>query len=329
MTHSLEGCCSIQLSYGRLLVGVEGFEPPTSCSQSRRATRLRYTPNETIITNERKKTTLCPYSLFKQALLQSSFDVRLFVMIIDKVENSSLILEALNNGTRRIANQRDGQWVVDTEAKEAILAFFKTQEMIHTASQPYRYFDKVPLKYSHMSEAAIAALGVRIAPGAIVRYAAHIEPNTVLMPCFINIGAYVGGHSMIDAQCTIGSCAQIGSHVHVGGGTGIGGVLEPLQANPTIIEDDCFIGARCEIAEGMIIGQGSVIGMGTKIGQSTKIYDRESDTFLDHIPPESVVVPGSVPSSVGNCHLNAAIIVKKVTKQTRQKTAINEILHQL
>ena len=245
-----------------------------------------------------------------------------------QIKNTLSILDAINNGTRRIANKVNDTWVVDQEAKQAILDYFKIQPMTHTEAFPNTYFDKVPLKFSNMSEADIKALNIRIAPGTTVRYGSFIAPKTVLMPCFINIGAYVGSNSMIDAQCTIGSCAQIGNHVHVGGGTGIGGVLEPLQANPTIIEDHCFIGARCEIAEGIIIGEGSVIGMGTKVGQSTKIYDRNEDKFLDHIPPGSVVVPGSVPSSTGNCHLNAAIIVKKVTLATKEKTSINEILHQ-
>ncbi|MEE2769740.1 MAG: 2,3,4,5-tetrahydropyridine-2,6-dicarboxylate N-succinyltransferase [Pseudomonadota bacterium] len=238
------------------------------------------------------------------------------------------ILKSINDGKRRIANKINDTWVVDTEAKQAILDYFKIKPMAHTASAPNHYFDKVPLKFSGMSEAEIEELNIRIVPGAMVRYGSFIAPKTVLMPCFINIGAYVGSNSMIDAQCTIGSCAQIGNHVHVGGGSGIGGVLEPLQANPTIIEDHCFIGARCEIAEGIVVGEGSVIGMGTKIGQSTKIYDRINDQFLNHIPPGSVVVPGSVPSSTGHCHLNAAIIVKQVTLETKQKTGINEILHQ-
>lgn len=245
-----------------------------------------------------------------------------------QIKNTLSILEAINCGKRKIANKTNNLWVVDQEAKQAILDYFKIQPMTHTNAFPNTYFDKVPLKFSNASKEAIDALNIRIVPGATVRYGAFIAPKTVLMPCFINIGAYVGSNSMIDAQCTIGSCAQIGNHVHVGGGTGIGGVLEPLQANPTIIEDHCFIGARCEIAEGIIIGEGSVIGMGTKIGQSTKIYDRNENKFLNHIPPGSVVVPGSVPSASGNCHLNAAIIVKKVTLETKQKTGINEILHQ-
>lgn len=238
------------------------------------------------------------------------------------------IIEAIDNGQRKIAYKQNGQWIVDQEAKQAILDYFKIQPMTHMPSLPNAYYDKVPLKFSKMSESEIEALNIRIVPGAIVRYGSFIAEKTVLMPCFINIGTNIGSNSMIDAQCTIGSCAQIGNHVHVGGGTGIGGVLEPLQANPTIIEDHCFIGARCEIAEGMVIGEGSVIGMGTKIGQSTKIYDRTNDEFLDCIPPGSVVVPGSVPSSLGHCNLNAAIIVKKVTLETKNKIAINEILHQ-
>ena len=261
-------------------------------------------------------------------LRYQSIDDKFLTMNDTQINTTRAILESINNGTRRIANKTNGRWVVDQEAKQAILDFFKIQNMSHISAFPDVYYDKVPLKFTDMSTEAIEALNIRIVPGATVRYGSFIAPKTVVMPCFINIGAYVGSNSMVDAQCTIGSCAQIGDHVHIGGGTGIGGVLEPLQANPTIIEDHCFIGARCEIAEGIIIGEGSVIGMGTKIGQSTKIYDRIADKFLDHIPAGSVVVPGSVPSSTGNCHLNAAIVVKKVTLETKNKTGINEILHQ-
>lgn len=249
-------------------------------------------------------------------------------MNIESSEHILAIIDQLNSGARRIANKINGTWQVDIEAKEAVLAYFGIQPMQVGHMGQLKYFDKIPLKFENMSDEAIAAQKVRLVPGANVRYGSYIGPNTVIMPSFINIGAYIGQNSMIDAQCTVGSCAQIGDNVHLGGGSGVGGVLEPLQANPTIIEDNCFIGARCEIAEGMIIGEGSVIGMGTFIGRSIKIYDRTQDRFLDHIPPRSVVIPGSVPSQSGHCQLNAAIIVKQVYKDTMKKVSINELLHQ-
>lgn len=254
--------------------------------------------------------------------------VLIISMNIQSPEQIKSIISQLNSGTRRIANKVNGHWEVDIEAKEAVLAFFGLQSMAVGQLGQMKYYDKIPLKYENMSDEAIAAQKVRLVPGANIRYGSYIGPNTVIMPSFINIGAYIGQNSMIDAQCTVGSCAQIGDNVHLGGGSGIGGVLEPLQANPTIIEDNCFIGARCEIAEGMIIGEGSVIGMGTYIGRSIKIYDRTEERFLDHIPPRSVVIPGSVPSQSGNCHLKAAIIVKKVINETAKKVSINELLHQ-
>lgn len=254
--------------------------------------------------------------------------VLIFSMNIESSTKISKVIAQIDAGERRIATKINGQWVVDLEAKEAILAYFGVQNMSISEAGPFKYYDKIPLKFEHMSHEDLAKLKIRLVPGANIRYGSYIGPNTVIMPSFINIGAYIGENSMIDAQCTIGSCAQIGNHVHVGGGTGIGGVLEPVQANPTIIEDNCFIGARCEIAEGMIIGEGSVIGMGTFIGRSIKIYDRTEDRFLDHIPPKSVVVSGSVPSQSGHCHLQAAIIVKKVTEDTAKKVNLNEILHE-
>jgi 2,3,4,5-tetrahydropyridine-2-carboxylate N-succinyltransferase len=190
-----------------------------------------------------------------------------------------------------------------------------------------RFYDKVPLKYARTDAAAFAAGGVRVVPHAIVRRGAYVAPNTVLMPCYVNIGAYVDSGTMIDTWATVGSCVQIGRNVHLSGGVGIGGVLEPLQASPTIIEDDCFIGARSEIVEGVIVGAGSVISMGVFIGQSTKILDRATGQISQgRVPPGSVVVSGSLPAKDGSHSLYCAVIVKRVDAQTRAKTSINELL---
>ena len=190
-----------------------------------------------------------------------------------------------------------------------------------------RFFDKVPLKYAHASEAELRKGGARIVPHAVVRKGAYIAPNTVLMPSYVNIGAYVDSGTMVDTWATVGSCAQIGKNVHLSGGVGIGGVLEPLQANPTIIEDDCFIGARSEIVEGVIVERGAVISMGVFIGQSTRIYDRETGAISQgRIPAGAVVVPGTLPSRDGRYALGCAVIVKRVDGETRAKTSINELL---
>jgi 2,3,4,5-tetrahydropyridine-2-carboxylate N-succinyltransferase len=190
-----------------------------------------------------------------------------------------------------------------------------------------RFYDKVPLKYATASEAELRAGGVRIVPHALVRRGAYVAPDVVLMPSYVNIGAWIGSGTMVDTWATVGSCAQIGRNVHLSGGVGIGGVLEPLQATPTIIEDDCFIGARSEIVEGVVVGAGAVISMGVFIGQSTRIYDRESGaTLRGRVPPGSVVVPGSLPSPDGRYSLQCAVIVKRVDAQTRAKTSINELL---
>jgi len=185
----------------------------------------------------------------------------------------------------------------------------------------------VPLKYATASEEELRAGGVRIVPHALVRRGAYVAPDVVLMPSYVNVGAWIGPGTMVDTWATVGSCAQIGRNVHLSGGVGIGGVLEPLQATPTIIEDDCFIGARSEVVEGVVVGAGSVISMGVFLGQSTRIYDRDSGTILrGRVPPGSVVVPGTLPSSDGRYGLHCAVIVKRVDAQTRAKTSINELL---
>jgi 2,3,4,5-tetrahydropyridine-2,6-dicarboxylate N-succinyltransferase len=239
--------------------------------------------------------------------------------------NESIAL--LDGGHARVAEQRDGRWVVNEWLKKAVLLSFRTHENRVLEAGYTRFYDKVPLKYAEASEATLQQGGVRVVPQALVRKGAYVAPNVILMPSFVNIGAYVGSGTMVDTWVTVGSCAQIGRNVHLSGGVGIGGVLEPLQAAPTIIEDDCFIGARSEIVEGVVVEAGSVISMGVFIGQSTRIYDRTTDTILQgRVPAGSVVVPGTLPSQNGRYGLYCAVIVKKVDAQTRAKTSINELL---
>ena len=193
-----------------------------------------------------------------------------------------------------------------------------------------RYYDKVPLKFADQDAAQLKAGGVRVVPSAVARRGAYIAPNVILMPSYVNIGAYVDSGTMVDTWATVGSCAQIGRNVHLSGGVGIGGVLEPLQASPTIIEDDCFIGARSEVVEGVIVGRGSVLAMGVFISQSTRIYDRATGQITyGRVPPGSVIVPGALPSGDGSYSLACAVIVKRVDAQTRSKTSINELLRSI
>jgi 2,3,4,5-tetrahydropyridine-2-carboxylate N-succinyltransferase len=233
----------------------------------------------------------------------------------------------LDGGQLRVAEKVAGGWHVHEWLKKAVLLYFRTQQN-HVIDAGYtRFYDKVPLKYAHADHAAFAAAGVRVVPHAIVRRGAYVAPNAVLMPCYVNIGAYVGSGTMVDTWATVGSCVQVGRNVHLSGGVGIGGVLEPLQASPTIIEDDCFIGARSEIVEGVVVGAGSVISMGVFIGQSTRILDRSTGQVLQgHVPPGSVVVSGSMPAKDGSHSLYCAVIVKRVDAKTRAKTSINELL---
>jgi 2,3,4,5-tetrahydropyridine-2-carboxylate N-succinyltransferase len=208
-----------------------------------------------------------------------------------------------------------------------VLLYFRANDNRLIEGGHTRFFDKVPMKYAAMDEAALRASGTRIVPDAVVRKGAYVGPGVVLMPSFVNIGAYVGAGTMVDTWATVGSCAQIGRNVHLSGGVGIGGVLEPLQASPTIIEDDCFIGARSEIVEGVVVEQGAVISMGVYIGQSTRIYDRETGAVTQgRVPAGAVVVPGSLPAKDGSHSLYCAVIVKRVDAQTRAKTSINELL---
>ncbi|MHB1872729.1 MAG: 2,3,4,5-tetrahydropyridine-2,6-dicarboxylate N-succinyltransferase [Steroidobacteraceae bacterium] len=233
----------------------------------------------------------------------------------------------LDAGRVRVAEPRGDGWFVNEWLKKAVLLYFRTRENALIEAGFTRFYDKVPLKYAGAQAEALREGGARIVPHAVVRKGAYIAPNTVLMPSYVNIGAYVESGTMVDTWATVGSCAQIGRNVHLSGGVGIGGVLEPLQASPTIIEDECFIGARSEIVEGVIIERGSVISMGVFIGQSTRIYDRASGQILrGRVPAGSVVVPGTLPSADGRYGLACAVIVKRVDAQTRAKTSINDLL---
>jgi 2,3,4,5-tetrahydropyridine-2-carboxylate N-succinyltransferase len=245
------------------------------------------------------------------------------------------VIAGLNAGHLRVAEKIDGTWVTHQWIKKAVLLYFRTHDNHVTPDAGggarhavvSRWFDKVPLKFADFTGDEFREGGFRAVPGAWVRAGTFIGKNVVLMPSFVNIGAYVDDGTMVDTWATVGSCAQIGKNVHLSGGVGIGGVLEPLQANPTIIEDNCFIGARSEVVEGVIVEAHAVLSMGVFIGQSTKIYDRASgEIFYGRVPSGSVVVPGSLPSSDGRYSLSCAVIVKRVDAQTRAKTSINELL---
>ena len=236
-------------------------------------------------------------------------------------------IELLDSGRARVAEPKDGRWVVNEWLKKAVLLYFRSHDNVVMDAGYTRFYDKVPLKYAQASEADLKAGGARVVPHAIVRKGAYVASNVVLMPSYVNIGAYVGSGTMVDTWATVGSCAQIGRNVHLSGGVGIGGVLEPLQASPTIIEDDCFIGARSEVVEGVVVEAGSVLSMGVFIGQSTRIYDRTTGQILrGRVPAGSVVVPGALPAADGKVSLSCAVIVKRVDAQTRGKTSINELL---
>jgi len=237
------------------------------------------------------------------------------------------VLEQLDKGALRVAEKINGDWVTHQWIKKAVLLSFRLQDNVLQQSGDLRFFDKVQTKFANYDEHAFRQGGFRVVPPAVARRGSYIAKGAVLMPSYVNIGAYVDENTMVDTWVTVGSCAQIGKNVHLSGGVGIGGVLEPLQANPTIIEDNCFIGARSEVVEGVIVGEGSVISMGVYISQSTKIYDRETgEISYGRIPPGSVVVSGNLPAKDGSHSLYCAVIVKKVDAQTRAKTSINELL---
>ena len=241
------------------------------------------------------------------------------------------VIGELDGGRLRVAERIDGAWMTHQWIKKAVLLSFRLSDNaaigIAGPQAPFRFYDKVPTKFAQYDDAAFASTGARVVPPAVARRGAFIGRDVVLMPSYVNIGAYVGDGTMVDTWATVGSCAQIGRNVHLSGGVGIGGVLEPLQANPTIIEDNCFIGARSEVVEGVIVEENAVLGMGVFIGQSTKIYDRARGTIAyGRVPAGSVVVAGSLPATDGSHSLYCAVIVKQVDSKTRAKTSINELL---
>jgi len=238
------------------------------------------------------------------------------------------VVADLNKGRLRVAEREGvGQWKVNQWVKKAVLLSFRLNDNQLMHAGELTFFDKVKTKFSHISDDEVRAAGVRVVPPAVARHGSYLAKNVILMPSYVNIGAYVDEGTMVDTWATVGSCAQIGKNVHLSGGVGIGGVLEPLQANPTIIEDNCFIGARSEVVEGVIVEENSVISMGVYIGQSTKIYDRATgEVSYGRIPAGSVVVSGNLPSADGKYSLYCAVIVKRVDAQTRAKTSINELL---
>ena len=236
-------------------------------------------------------------------------------------------IEGLDSGKLRVAEKRDGAWIVHQWVKKAVLLSFRLQENRAVRAGDLGFYDKVETKFGAMNEEAMRATGARVVPPAVARRGSFLARGVILMPSFVNIGAYVDEGTMVDTWATVGSCAQIGKNVHLSGGVGIGGVLEPLQANPTIIEDNCFIGARSEVVEGVVVEENSVISMGVFIGQSTKIYDRETgEIHYGRVPAGSVVVSGNLPSADGKFSLYCAVIVKRVTAATRAKVAINDLL---
>lgn len=273
-----------------------------------------------------------------EATISTAFDARDTINAATTGEVREAVNEALNlldSGKARVASKETGAWVVNQWLKKAVLLSFRLNDMELIAGAPgenTNWWDKVPSKFEGWSGDDFATAGFRAVPGSIVRKSAHISKGAVLMPSFVNLGAYVGENSMVDAWVTVGSCAQIGANVHLSGGTGIGGVLEPLQAGPVIIEDNCFIGARSEIAEGVLVEEGAVISMGVFIGASTKIIDRATgEIFVGRVPAYSVVVPGTLPGKplpdgTPGPSLYCAVIVKRVDERTRSKTSINDLL---
>ncbi|OBW91748.1 2,3,4,5-tetrahydropyridine-2,6-dicarboxylate N-succinyltransferase [Gallibacterium salpingitidis] len=266
-----------------------------------------------------------------QQIIEEAFERRTEITptTVDAATKAAVeqVILDLDSGKRRVAEKINGEWVVNQWLKKAVLLSFRINDNQVMESCETKYYDKVPMKFADYDEARFKQEGFRVVPPAAVRQGAFIAKNTVLMPSYVNIGAYVDEGTMVDTWATVGSCAQIGKNVHLSGGVGIGGVLEPLQANPTIIEDNCFIGARSEIVEGVIVEEGSVISMGVFIGQSTKIYDRETgEIHYGRVPAGSVVVSGSLPSKDGTHSLYCAVIVKKVDAKTRGKVGINELL---
>ena len=269
-----------------------------------------------------------------QNIIESAFEQRLELNSHQASPEVKAAIKAtltlLDKGTLRVAEKQAGQWVVNQWLKKAVLLAFRLEESYFIKGGFTNYYDKIAPKFADMSSADLQNLGVRVVPPAAVRHGAYLAPGVVLMPSYVNIGAYVDSGTMVDTWATVGSCAQIGKNVHLSGGVGIGGVLEPIQATPTIIEDNCFIGARSEIVEGVIVGEGSVISMGVYIGQSTKIYNRDTgEITYGYIPPGSVVVAGNLPAANGKYSLYCAVIVKQVDEKTRSKVGLNELLRDI
>lgn len=266
-----------------------------------------------------------------QTIIDAAFERRAEITPsnVDAVTRDAInqCIHLLDSGKMRVAEKINGEWVTHQWLKKAVLLSFRINENQLINAGPTNYYDKVPLKFADYDEARFAQEGFRVVPSAIARKGAYVARNTVLMPSYVNIGAYVDEGTMVDTWVTVGSCAQIGKNVHLSGGVGIGGVLEPLQANPTIIEDNCFIGARSEIVEGVVVEEGSVISMGVFIGQSTKIYDRATgEVHYGRVPAGSVIVSGNLPTKDGKYSLYCAVIVKKVDAKTLGKVGINELL---
>jgi 2,3,4,5-tetrahydropyridine-2-carboxylate N-succinyltransferase len=266
-----------------------------------------------------------------QSIVESAFERRSEISPssapADVKDAVAKVLAALDSGKLRVAEKKDGKWITHQWIKKAVLLSFRLRDNEIMQGGYTHYFDKVDSKFARFTQADFQAGGYRVVPPAAARHGAYIAKSVVLMPSYVNVGAYVDEGTMVDTWATVGSCAQIGKNVHLSGGVGIGGVLEPLQANPTIIEDHCFIGARSEIVEGVVVGEGSVISMGVYIGQSTKIYDRATgEVTYGAIPPGSVVVSGGLPGGDGRYSLYCAVIIKQVDAKTRAKTGINELL---
>lgn len=273
-----------------------------------------------------------PANSMLRASIEDAFDRRAS-LTSDEIDKSirpmvAQVIAQLESGAARVAEPSPEGWRVNEWLKKAVLLYFRCNDMqLMAAGAPGPYWDKVPTRFEGFDEAAFQELGARVVPGAVVRRGAYLGKDVVLMPSFVNIGAHVGAGTMVDTWATVGSCAQIGSRCHLSGGVGIGGVLEPLQASPTIIEDDCFVGARSEVVEGVVVEKGSVIGMGVFIGQSTRIYNRSTgEVSYGRVPAGSVVVSGSLPSADGKYSLYCAVIVKQVDAKTRSKTSVNELL---
>lgn len=262
-----------------------------------------------------------------EALWEDRANLSAATVTPEQVNAIESVIAELDKGALRVASKENGDWVTHQWIKKAVLLSFRIRDNRVQEAGDLRFFDKVDTKFQGWTEEQFRQGGFRVVPPATVRKGSFIAKNAVLMPSYVNIGAYVDEGTMVDTWATVGSCAQIGKNVHLSGGVGIGGVLEPLQANPTIIEDNCFIGARSEVVEGVIVGENSVISMGVYLGQSTPIYDRETgEVSYGRVPPGSVVISGSLPKADGKYSLYAAIIVKKVDAQTRAKTSINDLL---